>query len=111
MKPTTLRRHPSRVDQTYAEEKTMNAKNVIIAGAAAALLLTGAVTARADQSAGGSGVKCLGLNDCKGHGACATAQNDCKGKNACKGQGAVVMSSADECTAKGGSVAQPPEKK
>jgi uncharacterized membrane protein len=88
----------------------MNAKSFVIAGAAALLLISGAVSARADESAGASQVKCVGVNSCKGQGACATAKNDCKGKNACKGQGMVQMSSAKDCTDKGGTV-QPEAKK
>jgi hypothetical protein len=83
----------------------MNAKSFVIAGAAALLLVSGAVTARADESAGSAQVKCMGVNSCKGQGACATAHNDCKGKNGCKGQGIEKMSSAKDCTDKGGTVA------
>jgi len=82
----------------------MNAKSFVIAGAAALLLVSGAVAARADESAGSAQVKCLGVNSCKGQGACATAHNDCKGKNGCKGQGMQKMSSAKDCTDKGGTV-------
>ena len=82
----------------------MNAKSFVIAGAAALLLVSGAVIARADESAGAAQVKCMGVNSCKGQGACATAHNDCKGKNGCKGQGMEKMSSAKDCTDKGGTV-------
>lgn len=88
----------------------MNAKSFVIAGAAALLLISGAVSARADESAGSAQVKCMGVNSCKGQGACATVHNDCKGKNACKGQGMEKMSSAKDCTDKGGKL-QPDEKK
>jgi hypothetical protein len=88
----------------------MNAKNLLIAGAAAALFLSGAVVARADEAAGTGNVRCAGINSCKGQGSCASAKNDCKGQNACKGQG-VVMTSASDCKDKGGSVAPAPEKK
>lgn len=87
----------------------MNAKSFIVAGAAALLIVSGAITARADESAGSAQVKCVGVNSCKGQGACASAKNDCKGKNACKGQGWTKMSSAKDCTDKGGQVL--PEKK
>jgi uncharacterized membrane protein len=80
----------------------MNAKSFIVAGAAALLIVSGAITARADESAGSAKVKCVGVNSCKGQGACASAKNDCKGKNACKGQGWVQMSSVKECADKGG---------
>ncbi len=88
----------------------MNAKSLIVAGAAALLIVSGAITARADESAGSAQVKCAGANSCKGQGACASAKNDCKGKNACKGQGWVQMSSAQECTSKGGTVMTEPKK-
>lgn len=82
----------------------MNAKSLVVAGAAALLIVTGAVAARADESAGSAQVKCMGINSCKGQGACASAKNDCKGTNSCKGQGWVQVSSAQECTSKGGTV-------
>lgn len=56
-----------------------------IAAAAAALLVSGVVTA-AEQGSGVK-IKCYGTNSCKGHGECKTAMNECKGKNACKGKG------------------------
>ncbi len=82
----------------------MNAKNMLIASAVAMLFVTGAVNARADQSAGSDQVKCVGVNSCKGQSACKSAQNDCKGKNACKGQG-FLKTSEQECKDKGGTVA------
>ena len=83
----------------------MKAKNILLAGSVAALLLSGAVTiARADDSAGK--VPCMGVNDCKGKGSCKSAQNDCKGKNGCKGQGMMMMT-PDDCTAKGGKMGTP----
>lgn len=83
----------------------MNAKSILIASTAAMLLITGAVTARADEMMSGKQVTCFGVNSCKGHGSCKTAQNDCKGKNACKGQGNTVTSSED-CNSKGGKVVE-----
>jgi len=82
----------------------MNGKSLLIASAVAMMFVTGAVNARADQSAGADQVKCVGVNSCKGQSACKSAQNDCKGHNACKGQGFVPMS-AQECKDKGGTVA------
>ena len=79
----------------------MKAKAVLVAGAAAVLLISGAVVARADEMSGGKQVKCMGINSCKGHGSCKSAQNDCKGKNGCKGQG-MTMTTPDDCKAKGG---------
>ncbi len=89
-------------------------KGTLIASTVAALFLASAALAQESGTASGSGtmaqapqaqapnVKCVGANDCKGHGSCKSAQNDCKGKNACKGQSFVMTSSQDECTGKGG---------
>lgn len=84
----------------------MKTKNLLIATAAAALFITGAVNARADQSAGsGDTVKCLGINSCKGQGSCKTVHNACKGQNACKGEGSLNVS-AQDCKDKGGTEAK-----
>lgn len=48
-------------------------------------------------------VKCKGVNECKGHGACKSEANACAGQNGCKGQG-FVETAATECTQKGGTV-------
>jgi hypothetical protein len=90
------------------EEQAMNSvgRGALIASAAAALLLSGGVTARAAEKDGGE-IHCAGINACKGQGSCAGADNSCKGKNACKGKGFVDLSSADECVKKGGKVVEP----
>ena len=80
-------------------------KGILIASAAAALFLSGAVTARAEEKTGGDQVSCTGVNACKGQGTCAGAGNSCTGQNACKGKGVLKMSSAD-CKAKGGKVVE-----
>lgn len=49
-------------------------------------------------------VHCMGVNSCKGTGACKTASNACAGQNGCKGHGMMELTEAD-CTAKGGTVA------
>ncbi len=51
-------------------------------------------------------VHCQGINECKGQSGCKTAANECKGQNACKGTGVVEAASAEECTGKGGTVAE-----
>ncbi|MBI3770580.1 MAG: hypothetical protein HY271_19090 [Deltaproteobacteria bacterium] len=85
----------------------MNKKvGILIAGAAAGLILSGAVSARADEKMG-SDVFCSGINSCKGKGACAGAGNACAGQNGCKGKG-VVKSNAKECKEKGGTVVPDP---
>ncbi|HYD05526.1 MAG TPA: hypothetical protein VEC60_07365, partial [Reyranella sp.] len=71
----------------------------VLAASAAALFAAGTATARADEV-----VKCSGINSCKGTSACKTSLSSCKGKNSCKGMGWTVVSSAKECTDKGGKV-------
>jgi hypothetical protein len=85
------------------EKDFMNAKSILIASAAAALCLSGAMVARTEEKMGGEQVRCAGINACMGKGACASAHNTCKGKNECKGRG-ITMTSAEECKAKGGTV-------
>jgi len=46
----------------------MNAKSLLIASAVAMIFVTGAVNARADQSAGTDQVKCVGVNSCRDKG-------------------------------------------
>ncbi|WP_421880328.1 hypothetical protein [Pacificispira sp.] len=75
-----------------------------LATAAAALFISGAAVSVAPTASHASEVKCAGINDCKGHGACASASNSCKGLNECKGHGWVPAASAEECTSKGGNV-------
>ena len=81
-------------------------KGILLAGAAAALILSGAVGARADEKTGGD-VYCSGVNACKGKGACAGGGNACAGQNGCKGKG-VTKSTEKDCTAKGGKVVPDP---
>jgi hypothetical protein len=81
-------------------------KGFLIAGAAASLVLSGTLTARADEKTGGD-IYCSGINACKGQGACAGAGNACGGQNGCKGQG-VVKSTEKECKEKGGKVVPDP---
>jgi len=81
----------------------------LIASAAAGMILSGAVSARADEKSGGD-VYCSGINACKGTGACAGAGHSCAGKNGCKGQG-TVKSSEKDCKDKGGKVVPDPHGK
>jgi hypothetical protein len=65
---------------------------------------------KSDSKTAGKGekvemVKCMGVNECKGHGACKTANNACAGQNGCKGQGMTEMTPAD-CSGKNGTVAK-----
>jgi hypothetical protein len=74
---------------------------VALAAAAAVMFATGAVgVAHADAAK----VKCQGVNSCKGHSACKSANNACKGQNSCKGKGFLEMTKAqcDAAKAKAG---------
>lgn len=83
-------------------------KGILVASAVASLLFAcGGSNTNAPSSATPSAgdmagkVKCVGINACAGKGACAQAGHACGGKNTCKGQG-VTLTTADDCTAKGG---------
>lgn len=80
-------------------------KGVLLASAVATLIASGSLVARAEDKAGGEKVRCAGINECKGHGSCASDGHSCAGKNSCKGQGWVATSAA-ECTQKGGKVVE-----
>jgi uncharacterized membrane protein len=77
-------------------------KGMLIASAAAVLVLSGAVQAKAEDKAADT-VKCSGVNECKGKGSCAGPESSCAGANACKGKGVVTVPKA-ECEKKGGKV-------
>jgi hypothetical protein len=79
-------------------------KGALIATAVAGLFAAGTTLAADTGKSESKEVKCAGGNSCKGKGACAGAGHDCAGKNACKGQGWEKVSSAKECTDKGGKV-------
>jgi hypothetical protein len=79
----------------------------ILIGAAVAGIIgagTGLSAVHAEEQAmTKDAVKCVGVNECKGKGACHSSTNQCKGQNECKGKGFMMMSKAD-CEAKGGKV-------
>lgn len=81
------------------------ATKLALAASAAALFSSAAVTTFATSAhAGESTVKCMGINSCKGTSKCATAESACAGQNSCKGHGWLPTKSAEECSAKGGTV-------
>jgi hypothetical protein len=82
----------------------------LIASAAAGLVLSGAIHARAEEAKSGGEVHCSGINSCKGTGSCAGADHACAGKNGCKGQG-IVKSTEKDCKEKGGKVVPDPHGK
>lgn len=54
--------------------------------------------------AGGATVECMGINECKGQGACdVKGSHKCAGENECKGKGWIQVPQ-EECDAKGGTV-------
>jgi hypothetical protein len=70
----------------------------LLAAAAGALFLASPALADHHEKSEGTKVKCEGVNECKGHGACHSASNQCSGQNACKGKGFVMMT-PEECKA------------
>jgi hypothetical protein len=51
-----------------------------------------------------SGVKCQGINSCKGMGQCNGPDHSCGKHTPCKGQGWLTVADAQACTAKGGTL-------
>jgi uncharacterized membrane protein len=82
--------------------KSFTISGAVLATAALGLAIAG--TTLAIPASAADTVKCSGINSCKGHSDCATANSSCKGMNSCKGQGWLPTASADECTTKGGKV-------
>ena len=77
----------------------------MLAVAVAALFASGKAMSAGDKAATpAKGVKCAGVNSCKGKGSCSGKDNSCAGKNGCKGKGWVTVGSEKDCTAKGGTV-------
>ncbi len=79
-----------------------------LATAAATLLITGCTKGDDDEMAMEESseavmVKCAGINECKGHSQCATAESACAGQNACKGTGWIEVTE-DECDEKNGDI-------
>jgi hypothetical protein len=81
----------------------------LVATAAAALFLSGCATSHdstysnATADAGVAGVKCVGVNSCKGSSSCKTVNISCKGHNSCKGKGFVMLDKG-ACDQVGGKV-------
>jgi hypothetical protein len=86
-------------DAFAIREFDMPHRRVLVASAAA--LFAAAVTSVASAD---NGVKCGGINSCKGTSACKTAASSCKGQNSCKGLGWSEVATRDECTSRGGKV-------
>jgi hypothetical protein len=78
----------------------VKSRAISLASAAAVLFIAGASGHAFAEEHGSSEakIKCEGVNECKGKGACSSANNSCAGKNACKGQGHEMMT-PEECAA------------
>lgn len=59
---------------------------------------------RTQNTTGATGVKCMGVNACRGQSACRSAANACKGQNSCKHRGWSVVQTEKECRDMGGTV-------
>jgi hypothetical protein len=80
----------------------------ILSGVSLALLAAGLAAQSAPASAAGKSgkvemVHCSGVNACKGHNDCKTADNACAGHGSCKGKG-FVAATAQACTHLGGRI-------
>jgi hypothetical protein len=72
-------------------------RNLALAATAAAMFALAPVT----STSAAETVHCMGVNSCKGHSSCKTANSSCKGLNSCKGQGFVAVPQ-DVCDQLGG---------
>ncbi len=79
---------------------------LFLATAAAALFATAPVLADSHEGEAAAGVKCSGVNACKGTSECATGSSSCKGQNACKGAGVTTKATKEECEGAGGKVVE-----
>ena len=88
------------LDAISFREHTLTKRTIIATAVSIFAAGTFATAAHAD------GVKCSGVNACKGQSACKMGNSSCKGQNACKGQGFTQTSDVASCTAQGGKVIQ-----
>ncbi len=88
-----------------------SSRKISLALTAASLLFgMSATTAVADEKTSEKMGKCYGINSCKGHSACQTADGACAGTNSCKGKGWLTATAAD-CETKGGKFEEIKKKK
>ena len=86
---------------------------LVVAGAVVSFMGTNhMLAADAGKTESAKTVKCSGINECKGKGACGAADgsHSCAGKNECKGKGWVKVATEKECTDKGGAVVKEKKK-
>ncbi|MEO5572938.1 MAG: hypothetical protein ABIR48_00410 [Gammaproteobacteria bacterium] len=80
-------------------KKEISFKGLVLATAAAGIFATAgcAMTEQNHHMNTAGGVKCTGVNSCKGKSACKSTTNNCKGQNSCKGSGFEMKDSAAAC--------------
>jgi hypothetical protein len=81
-------------------KRTSTLSGLAFAAAAAAAFLAAPMAQAADTGTASMG-HCMGVNACKGQGACKSVANACKGQNACKGHGFKETTKDDCMAAKG----------
>ena len=79
--------------------KMTSKSGAALAATAATLFLAGTTVSTVSHAAGEG--KGIGVNACKGQGACKGGANNCKGQNSCKGQGFSALTKEKCDAAKG----------
>ena len=74
-----------------------------LAIAAASMMGCASYMATENTASSNENVHCYGVNKCKGHNDCKTADNACKSHASCKGKGFISLS-ASSCDHVGGKV-------
>jgi hypothetical protein len=87
-------------------KKGVKYSGVFLATTAVALILnTSSISAATTPTPSYTGVKCYGINSCKGKSQCGLSnKNSCQGLNACKGKGYLYVKTEKECLAQGGKI-------
>jgi len=92
--------------------KNQSLRGAALAALVASLFAGGAAAAHPGHGKDkAKGVKCAGINECKGKGECGGADSACRGLNDCKGKAWITVASKKACEDKGGKVVTPPEHK
>ena len=73
-------------------DKSKRAMGMAMAIAAAGMLSTATPVFADKHAKAAKNIHCYGVNRCKSHNDCKTADNACKGHGSCKGKGFVAVS-------------------
>ena len=76
----------------------------VIAAAVASMFASSAAAHPNHAKEKSKGVKCAGINACKGRGECGGADSSCRGLNDCKGQSWITVATRKQCADRGGKV-------